>query len=172
MIKIDHWWGSKATAPVPICLPFIAAMTNATSGICHNSFSKLPPCYILTERRHISGVGALPVVTTHRLILLICEVDLPLNTLINRPLIHYGSLCCLFFVCPGGFYSLVWIYDCDAAVALKPSQCEWPAEHLCFLTAVLQVRYVRARGPSWLCDGSVEGSIFSLAWKTSWSNWD
>lgn len=104
MIKIDHLWGSKATPCTPhppkrICLPFTAAMMNAISVICHKFFQHAATLSLPDWENPQCRVVELPCCDhTHRWILLICEVDLSLNTLIKQPFIHYGSLCCLFCV--------------------------------------------------------------------------
>ena len=52
---------------------------------------------------------------------------------------HPLRLPVLSVLCPGRFYRLGWIYDCDAAVALKPARCDRSSAHLRLLAVALGV---------------------------------
>lgn len=64
----------------------------------------------------------------HRWLLLICELDLSLNTLIKQPLIHYGSLCRLFF-CVLDFF----MAGCKFIIGMQQQRQTTVPAHLCFL---------------------------------------
>lgn len=127
MIRIDHWWSSKANPPAPpfspICLPFIAAMTNATSVICHKFLQQAATLSLPDGETPQSSVVALPR-CDHTQMDPSYLWSGPVTEHTYKTAFHPLRLPVLSVLCPGRFYRLGWIYDCDAALALKPPLCD------------------------------------------------
>lgn len=130
-------------------------MTNATSVICHKFLQQSATLSQPDWEKPESSVVALPC----------CDhIQMDPSYLWSGPVTEhaYKTAChplrlpVLSVLCLRRFYRLGWIYDCDAAVALKPPQCDQLAAHLWFLTEVFGV-WRASRSPSypWWLNGGI-----------------
>lgn len=165
MIRIDHWWSSKANPPaLPSsllhALPPSAAMTNATSVIRRKFFQQAATLsHPKWEKLQRSVVALACCYHT--------QMDPsylwsgPVSEHTYKTAFHPLRLPVLSVLCLGRFYSLGWIYDSHAAGGCE-SSAVWPSR----CTPLLPVMF--EQGPPsalWWFNGG--RSLFSRAWLTS-----
>lgn len=165
MIRIDHCWGSKANPtapPSPYCirLPFAAAMMNVTSVICHKFLQQAATLWHPDWEKPPSNVVLLPR-CDHTQMDPSYLWSGPVSEHTYKTAFHPLRLPVLSVLCLRRFYRLGWIYDCDAAVALKPPRCDRLAARLCLLAVLLGVWCVnRSPAGAWHRGGTrIKGAL-------------